>query len=379
MGDTVSQVPVAAPLPRRGDRALSIDRQRLWRGFQQGLWCVAAALVVTKAVATIGHHWSLFGLDFRGTNWHFGRDALRGENPYPAADPAALLAQGNPAVYPAAILALAVPFSLLPVGVAIVVWDLLSIGCIVAALRLVGVRDWRVYAVVLVSAPVASTLLLGQLDGILALLCALIWRYRDRAVVAGAGLGAVVAAKLFLWPLALWLMFTRRAKAAVLGVVVAVLATLVAWACIGFAGLRQYGALLAANATAFEGRGVSVVASGMRAGLGGAAARPLAVVAALVLLVIAYRLVRRGAPDRAFAAAVAAATLSSPILWIHSTLALVVAFAVVRPRYTSAWLVPLALWAVLTENPTLPTFVAAQTAIVATIVVALRSPETVRP
>ena len=81
---------------------------------------------------------------------------------------------------------------------------------------------------------------------------------------------------------------------------------------------------------------------------------------------------REGAPDRAFAAAIAAATLSSPILWIHSTLSLVIAFAVVRPRYTPAWLVPLALWGVLTENPTLTTFVAAQTAMLATIVVALR-------
>lgn len=354
--------------------SFALDPRRLWRALQQGLWAVAAALVLTKVVTTIGFHWSSYGLDFRGTIWRFGGDAWHGRNPYPAANASALLDQANPAVYPPAVLALAIPLGLLPVGAAIVLWDVVTLGCVVAALRLVGVRDWRVYAIVLVSAPLASTLLLGQIDGFLALCCALVWRYRDRAPLAGGALAAAVAAKLFLWPLALWLVFTRRAKAALIGAAIAVIATVVGWAAIGFDGLRDYPALLAADARAFEGRGVSLVATGLRAGLGSAAARPLAVLTALLLLGVAYHLVRSGAPDRAFAAAIAAGTLGSPVVWMHSTLSLLIAFAIIRPRYTAAWLVPLALWGVLTENPTSGTFVAGQAAIAATIIVALRRP-----
>ena len=48
------------------------------------------------------------------------------------------------------------------------------------------------------------------------LLVAVMWRYRDRAGLAGAALGYGVAVKLFLWPLVAWLAlvgiysFTRR-------------------------------------------------------------------------------------------------------------------------------------------------------------------------
>ena len=44
---------------------------------------------------------------------------------------------------------------------------------------------------------------------------AVAWRYRDRARIAGIALGVAVAAKLFVWPLVVWLLLTRRFAAAV--------------------------------------------------------------------------------------------------------------------------------------------------------------------
>ena len=70
---------------------------------------------------------------------------------------------------------------------------------------------------------------------------ALIWRYRDRAVVVAivAG-GFVVALKLFFWPLLIWLVATRRYRSAALGALASSLFVFVPWAGIGFAGLRGY-------------------------------------------------------------------------------------------------------------------------------------------
>jgi hypothetical protein len=53
---------------------------------------------------------------------------------------------------------------------------------------------------------------------------------------------------------------------------------------------------------------------------------------------------RRGDERRAFAAAVLAALASTPILWQHYLVILLVPLAVCRPRLSAAWLLPVLLW-----------------------------------
>ncbi len=68
------------------------------------------------------------------------------------------------ATYPAPGLLAGVPFTALPLTLAAWLW----VGCLVAAgglaLRLAGVRDWRVYAAAAMAPPVATSLFFGAVD-----------------------------------------------------------------------------------------------------------------------------------------------------------------------------------------------------------------------
>src|SRR5262249_41081304 len=141
-----------------------------------------------------------WGLDLDGTVWSAGAAILDGRSPYPAPDPAALADALNPAVYPAGVLVALTPLSLLPFDAAFALWGLANAAALVVALRLVGVRDWRCLAIASLCAPAAVSLVVGQLNGLLALGVALVWRHRAHARRAGAAVGLIVAAKVFLWP-----------------------------------------------------------------------------------------------------------------------------------------------------------------------------------
>jgi hypothetical protein len=332
------------------------------------LLVVAAALTVAKVLLAGGP----FGFDFQGTVWQASRDVLHGRSPYPAADVHALLLKHNPAVYPPAILFFASPLELLPLTLATVVWDVFMAGCLAAALWLVGVRDRRIYAVVFVSFPFASSMALGQIDALLALGCALSWRYREHAARAALAVAATVATKVFLWPLAIWLLVTGRRKAAAVSALGTVVLLVVAWAGIGFAGFAQYPHLLAANARAFAAGGYSPVATAVRLGLPLDLALVAAPLAAALLLLVTARTADAVSDRQLFAAAVACGVLALPIVWVHSLLILFVAFAVVRPRFSGAWLLPLALYVSGTGTPHWHELLACQLTIVLIVALALR-------
>jgi hypothetical protein len=334
---------------------------------------IAALLSVLKLV--LSEYPDGFAFDFRGTIWQAGGDILGGRSPYPMPQADQLLQQGNPVVYPPPILLVASPLHLLPVWLAAAIWDVAMAGCLAGALRLVGVRDRRVLAAVFFAYPFTASLALGQIDSLLALGLAAVWRYRDQARIAATATAVVVAVKLFLWPLSFWLILTGRRRAAVWSVVGAATLMLVSWAIIGFRGLREYPHLLASLSTAFEGRGYSAVATGLRAGLSVGASRSLALVVGAILLAACVWLARiRRAESRALVAAVAAGTFSPPIVWMHSVVVLLVALAIIWPEFSWVWLVPLALWVTQTEPPSFGRLVFGQIVIAVLIASALRSP-----
>src|SRR5262249_42854623 len=102
------------------------------------------------------------------------------------------------------------------------------------------VQDWRCYGLAVASAPAINTLALGALTSFLLLGAALGWRYRDNPVVVALATSFTAVLKLFLWPLGVWLLATRRWRAAVICVGVTLVLLLGGWAVIGFAGLRSY-------------------------------------------------------------------------------------------------------------------------------------------
>jgi alpha-1,2-mannosyltransferase len=238
-----------------------------------------------------------------------------------------------------------VPLALLPFHAAAVLLAVGSLVAIALALWVLGVRDWRCYGVVYGSIAVITAVRLGTLTPLLLLFLALAWRYRDRRWIVGASLAAAVVLKLFLWPLVVWLVATRRFAAAALAAVLATATTLVAWAAIGFAGFGQYPELLRRLNDVVAGRGFSLVALGSDIGLGGTASHILPWVVGGAVLVVAALAARAADGDRrAFALSVAASILLSPIVWLHYFVLLYVPIALWRRSLSAAWLVPLLFW-----------------------------------
>jgi alpha-1,2-mannosyltransferase len=269
------------------------------------------------------------------------RSVLHGHSPYPAAVPAAL-AHNDRFVYPPITAFLVAPLAVLPDEAGRVLVMLLTLGCVLLALRLLGVRDWRCYGLALLTAPVLDTVSLGALSSAILLGVAAAWRYRDRLYVAGPVTAVTAVAKLFAWPLFIWLLVTRRLRTAFVAAALAVVLLLGGWAAIGFAGLRGYPHLLRVLSRVEAVQSYSLVGL-LR--LGGATATALtAVLVAAVIVAIAVAARGEGGDRRSFAVAVAGALFATPVLWLHYLVLLFVPIALTRPRLSGLWFAPLAFW-----------------------------------
>src|SRR5438874_452643 len=307
-------VPSSARAPRRW-------RTFDWRSLEQHTLLTAGLIALSLSSLTLYNKVrnGTFGFDFRGSLWKAGGDILAGRSPYPVPNAAELAHTGNAFVYPPLAALVSLPLALLAPMTAAVLWSILNAAALVVALWLVGVRDWRCYVALLASLPVLNTLALGQMNGVLVLVIAFAWRFRDRAVLGGAAAGLAIALKLLAWPLFFWLLFTRRFRAALVSLVTAVTLTLGSWAVIGFRGFTTYPSLLAADAKAFEDQSHSLVTLAIRVGLSDTDGKVLAAFAALTLLLLVYRESRGGAANEAFTfgAALLAGLLGSPVLHQH--------------------------------------------------------------
>jgi alpha-1,2-mannosyltransferase len=266
---------------------------------------------------------------------------LHGRSPFPPATPAGV-AHFDKFVYPPSTALLFAPLAGLPLRVAQVVMLVLAVACVVAALRLLGVGDWRCYGVAVMSAPSVNSLALGAVTPLLLVGVAAGWRYRDRAAISGVVVGLTTLGKLFLWPVGIWLLAARRLRATLVAAAVAVGLVVVGWAVIDFAGFRSYPHLLRVLARAEEGTSYSPVALFH---LSGSAAGLLTVVLA-ALTVAAVFLASRGddGDRRGLALAVVGSLLATPIVWLHYFLLLLVPIGLYRPRLSPLWLAPMLLW-----------------------------------
>jgi len=238
-------------------------------------------------------HGSLF--DFRGGLYNAGRDIIHGQSPY---QPAFLAHQvaimrakeigvgetvNNPfsiPVYPAFAKLAVVPLSLLPFWLAGTLYTVLSIAAMIVGLGLLGVRDWRCIALALVSWPFTFGLYLGALGPFLLLGAAIAWHWRSRLWPPAIAIALLVSAKVFPWPLGIWLLITRRFRTLALAMAIGIIVTLAAWAAIGFDGIAQYPQMLSNLSFIQEGRAVSLAAVLIAIGLSAGAAGIVALAAA---------------------------------------------------------------------------------------------------
>jgi hypothetical protein len=252
---------------------------------------------------------------------------------------------GNPTVYPPVFILLSVPLALIPVTAASWLWFCVLGACVFAALWILEVRDWRCYVIALTSPVVIHGLFYGNLTIVMVLLVALAWRYRDRAWIAGLALGTAVAAKLFVWPVAVWLLLTRRYRAAAWAAGTGIALVLGAWALVGFEGFRDYPHLLRVVQDVYAQRSLSI--STVAGALGASVSVSVAIAAMAGVAMLAAAAVVAGRPDGdrlAFALAVGACIVASPIVWPNYLALLFVPIAITRPRLAPVWFFGYVWW-----------------------------------
>jgi Glycosyltransferase family 87 len=342
---------LAAPAGRwiaktaRGRRPLGVKR----------LLCVIPPVALTTVsivllVMALGGAVSFQG-DFNGDLYLAGTRIFHGLSPYEprviAAAAAIVKAGGTISAvpsprYPAPMLVASAPLSLLPLWLADGLFVVLSIASVIGGLRLLGVRDWRCFAVACLSWPVVFGVWLGNISPLILLGSAVVWRCRARVLPAAAAVASVIAAKLILWPLGVWLLVTRRFGALALAILLAIAAAAAGWAVVGFSSLIEYPRLLMNIAAVGEGRGCSLVASLMSVGVSPAVARIAALICATGLLGAAWRFARLPDGDRhAFGVIVMAVLIATPVAWAHYLVLTFIPIAFLSPRLSWIWFLPM--------------------------------------
>jgi hypothetical protein len=282
--------------------------------------------------------------DFR-VFWEAGHRLLTGARLYPS-DEALGANTRDYYVYPPVVAFAFAPLATLPYAVAGILYALASVGAIFASLRIVGVTDWRCYAVLPFWMPVLQAVGLGTIAPFLALALAVAWRYRDRRFAAGAALALAIASKLFLWPLVFWLIATRRYRRALETMSMTAAAILIPWALLGFRDLGEYPHMLRLLVDNELSTSFSTTALADMIGF-----TPAARVVQILCVIAIFALARRQEGDRrAFSAAVVAALALSPLVWIHYYVLLIVPIALVARRLQAIWLVPVLAFWIFTDN-----------------------------
>jgi Glycosyltransferase family 87/Dolichyl-phosphate-mannose-protein mannosyltransferase len=321
----------------RGELELSYARRvaGIAVGALAALWAAWIYAVNLDGTAGVGHDLGVFLQAASKVTAGASPYAFQGDRTY---------------AYPPLLGFLAEPFHAMGFEGAGIAWAIVSLAAIALALWLLGLRDWRCYALTAVYPMTRSSIDLGTVDPFLLLGVAVAWRWRGRVLPPAAAVGTTVVLKLFLWPLVVWLALMRRLRSAAAAVGLAVALAFVSWAAIAFAGIGHYPDVLRKVASHESSSSYSVVALGVRAHLPLLAARIVSVLVALAFLVAAAwtaRDDRRSARDRDVATltlSLAAALAASPIVWMHYFVLLLVPIALTRPRLSILWFVPLAYY-----------------------------------
>jgi hypothetical protein len=332
--------------PNRNARRtnVEIDAARLARLLARGMGIAFFAIIpVAGLLVTLWVERKGIAYDLHNAFRPAAEAVLAGESPYP--DPTFdALATRTAWVYLPFASFLFVPFAMVPPLVADLVGMALVTAAGAAALWTVGVRDWRCYGLPLLTMPVLSGIQTANLTLPLALALAGVWAARSRHVAPGIFLALTLATKLFLWPVLVWFVATRRYRAAVYAVAGACALVAGSWALLGFAGARDYPEILRLLSAALETDSYTPFALARDLHAPETFARVIGLAVATAVLVACWVLGRRGDDVRSFTLAVVAALLFTPIVWLHYFALLFVPVAIVHKRLSPLWGVPLALW-----------------------------------
>jgi hypothetical protein len=281
-------------------------------------------------------------VDFHHDFWVAGLRVREGLSPYDWTRQQIVELFGFP--YPAPAALMFVPFSLIPRAVSDPVFMAVLLASCLLALRILDVRDWRLYMIVLLWWPVINAWQAGNVT--LLLLCgiAATWRCRNSPVAAAVLTALMISLKPIVWPLALWLLVTRRFRAAAYSLAFTLALNAIAWAVVGFGQLVSWWHLLATQTELLYRQGYGLIAVAAHLGVGRTDATVLEYLVTAALALGCLRLGWNGRERGAFTLAVALMLVSSPRVDNHYFALLIVPLAIARPRLSWAWLPPLVLW-----------------------------------
>lgn len=306
-------------------------------------------LIVTGWVLTFVWAHNFNGPDFRLQYWLAAHHVLGGQSPYPALT----VSPGKFAFpYPAPTAFLFVPFALFGSGMASMLFTGICIALPLLTLRVLGVRDWRLYGMVLLLQPVVAGWENANLSIPLTFGLAVVWRYRNVPVVAGALAALLMSVKLFMWPIVIWLLATRRWAAATVAIAGAVAINAVAWGVIGFNEIHLFIRVSEFVTRQYERTGYGLIALLMHLGAPPTVASVVAVTAACALAVGCVVVGRAGRDQTALLLAVSLMLVASPLVWSHYFTVMIVPLALARPRLGPLWALQLPLWLGSVGSPT---------------------------
>lgn len=305
------------------------------------------ALVVLAPAVTVWLilHWNarhVLGVDFTQEFWVASDRLLHGGDPYVWTRRQIDFGVSFPYLAPTALFF--VPFALLPASTSTFLVIALSMLALVATLTVLRVRDWRLYPLVFLWWPVANVWQTGNLTLLLGLGLALVWRYRERPLVAGLLTAAIISLKPFVWPVVLWLLFTRRYRAVSWTLLWGAAINAVAWAMVGYGRIGEYVHLSATVTSALKRTGYGLIAQVTHAGGPVWAGALLMAVTTAALAFACFRAARRSNDRQALLLCVLLTLAATPLLWNHYFALLIVPLAIYRPRLSFEWGVGLLWW-----------------------------------
>ena len=274
-----------------------------------------------------------------------GFAALHGLHVYPRPGTAAVYS-GASFVYPYFAVWPFVPLAALSTSVSATLFFVGSVSAVLAACFAGTERDASVATLVLCTAFTMTGLQLGALSPLLFAGVVFLWRLRDRPVSFGLLAGPVVACKLFLAPLLVWLLLARRPRAFAYASASTLVLLAISFA-IGPIGPGRYLQLLSQLGTHEARSGMGLISGLMNIGLAQPTAQMSALVVAIAVFAAAYIHYRRTSDERVtFCAGIVASLVLTPVLWSHYLILLPAALMILgAPR---RWFVVFALasWAI---------------------------------
>ncbi len=182
---------------------------------QDGRWKTVYNIFLFIASATLS--WIFIyklipAVEFK-TFYNAASTLTTGHSPYPTPGQG-VISKGHAFVYPITTLIYFLPYSFLPFKVALALWRaselLFLLGGVVLLKGRIGVAA---SALIVLSSFALTAFQVASIEPLLLLLLAVAWRFRDNTVASASTLALAISAKLFLLPLLLWLVLTRKYKA----------------------------------------------------------------------------------------------------------------------------------------------------------------------